>query len=156
MHHRIESAERARIPMQVQYYQLRRTIRNLCATRRIATHRADPPHYSSLTPQRLPSRSVDCRLGVAGSRVVRDSSLLGAQSGWVRRSCTDVIGLKAIGVVRADRVLRRKSSKRVQCEDPIWKASVHDKSRHLLRRVYGQSSSLNPAAARRAKQNDKP
>jgi hypothetical protein len=47
-------------------------------------------------------------------RTVRDVSSLGTQSGWERQFCANTIGLKAVGVVRTDRVSGRKSSKRVQ------------------------------------------
>jgi len=49
---------------------------------------------------------------------VRDGPKAAAQFGWVRWFLTDVIGLKRIGVVRADGVSGHKSSKRVQCGEP--------------------------------------
>jgi len=49
---------------------------------------------------------------------VLDAPSLGAQLGWAPTICAHGIGLKAIGVVRTDSVLSRKSSKRVQCEEP--------------------------------------
>jgi hypothetical protein len=57
---------------------------------------------------------MDCRFGVAGSCVVREGPRLGTQSGWACQFCAYALGLKEVGLVRADRVSGHKSSKRVQ------------------------------------------
>ena len=44
--------------------------------------------------------------------LVREGSRLGTQFGWACESCAYAIGLKEIGLVRADRVSGRRSSKR--------------------------------------------
>ena len=49
---------------------------------------------------------------------VPDAPALGAQLGWAPTIWAHAIGLKAVGVVRTDSVLSRKSSKRVQCGEP--------------------------------------
>jgi len=51
--------------------------------------------------------------------MVRDASSLGTQSGWACKFRVYAIGLKAIGVVRAECGSGRKSSKRVQCGEPL-------------------------------------
>ena len=56
---------------------------------------------------------------------VREGSRLGTQSGWACQFCAYTIGLKEIGLVRADRVLGRESSKRVQCGEPLVLVSDH-------------------------------
>ena len=43
---------------------------------------------------------------------------MGAQSGWACQLGSDASGLKALRVVRVDRALGRKSSKRVQTGVP--------------------------------------
>ena len=61
---------------------------------------------------------VFVRLPVYLVRTVRDVSKAPAQSGRACPFCADPIDLKAIGPVRSDLALSRKSSKRVQCEEP--------------------------------------
>src|ERR1017187_6581731 len=64
--------------------------------------------------------SKDC----GRAKRVRNVSRLGAQSGCELRFYAYAIGLKEVGLVRADCVSGHESSKRVQCGEPFPSASI--------------------------------
>src|ERR1035437_6352338 len=87
------------------------------------------------TPQKLlqgASRKFATPLATRSLPVVLDASSLGAQAGWESLCAIEAAGRKRLRSVRAQCVLGRQSSKRIQTGEPIRKASFHDKSRPLF------------------------